>query len=180
MANPFGLRRHVSRGAGSRRRKLALGRPWAIVKVFFLWPSYKMAPREGDQFRVVFSEKEVRMTRSRSSGGEPRAERRASPRRAVDLLANRFSRGEPHLVRVVDVSATGLRASGLGPGSPPEAFGGLQLQLPGDDAVLTASTETVAVDEAGLRLRFTRLSPDSRERLARFVGEPGVSTRVRR
>jgi len=111
----------------------------------------------------------------RSFEGESRPERRGSPRRAVDLLANRFSQGEPRLLRVVDVSASGLRASGLGPSGPPDQFGGLQLQLPGDEAVLTASTETVAQDDGGLRLRFTRLSPESRERLARFVEASQVS-----
>ena len=67
------------------------------------------------------------MTAPRSSEGHPRPERRASPRRAVDLLANRFSQGEPRLLRIVDVSASGLRAAGLGPAGPPDRFGGLQL-----------------------------------------------------
>jgi len=100
--------------------------------------------------------------------------RRTSPRAKVDLLVNRFLNGSPYVCRVTDISATGLRLQPLLEPLTPPRFMGLQLELPGTGAIVTASAEIV--DGAGTRdggrgigVRFTRIGPESERALRRFV-----------
>lgn len=98
--------------------------------------------------------------------------RRTHNRAKVDLLVNRFVGGQPYVCRVTDISATGMRLQPLLEPRTAHRFMGLQLQLPGSDAIVTASAEVVngpgAHDELGVR--FTKIAADSERAIHRFVG----------
>jgi hypothetical protein len=99
-----------------------------------------------------------------------KADRRADPRREVDLLMNRFLNGYPYLCRASDLSRTGMRLHSLGSGSPATRFIGLQFQLPGCNDVITASGEVITGSTAGAcGVRFTRMPAVSAARLGRFL-----------
>lgn len=97
--------------------------------------------------------------------------RRNSARAKVDVLINRFLDGRPYMCRMTDISLTGMRLVPLlEPRSPPK-FMGLQFQLPGVDAVLTASAEAMndTHDMCGTGVRFTTLPPEFATLIQRFV-----------
>lgn len=97
--------------------------------------------------------------------------RRSTARAKVDVLINRFLDGHPYMCRMTDISPTGLRLVPLlEPKSAPR-FMGLQFQLPGLDAVLTASAEAVdgSNGPAGTGVRFTSLAPECESMIRRFV-----------
>ena len=96
--------------------------------------------------------------------------RRTSPRAKVDLLVNRFLDGRPYVCRVTDISATGLRLQPLLEPQTPHRFMGLQLELPGSGAIVTASAEVVSAARDGIGVRFTRIGADSERALRRFIG----------
>jgi hypothetical protein len=109
-----------------------------------------------------------------SSCEKPKAiksDRRADPRREVDLLMNRFLNGYPYLCRASDISRTGMRVHPLSGGSPATRFVGLQFQLPGCADVITASGEVVAGDgqPGSIGVRFTRMPAVSATQLGRFL-----------
>lgn len=97
--------------------------------------------------------------------------RRKSHRAKVDLLINRFVDGHPYVCRVTDISATGLRIVPLLEPKTAPRFMGLQFQLPGQDAVLTASAEVVedSAAQAGTGVRFTSLPAACESVIRRFV-----------
>ena len=102
--------------------------------------------------------------------------RRATTRAKVDILINRFLDGHPYMCRMTDISSSGLRLVPLIEPRNPPRFMGLQFQLPGIDAVLTASAEAVAetVDgtvagESSTGVRFTSLPPECASLIRRFV-----------
>jgi hypothetical protein len=99
------------------------------------------------------------------------SERRAAPRREVDLLMNRFLDGYPYLCRASDISRTGMRIHPIsGGGADASRFVGLQFQLPGCPEVLTASGEVVSSSERGTcSVRFTRMPTVSAASLGRFL-----------
>ena len=97
--------------------------------------------------------------------------RRNSPRAKVDVLMNRFLDGHPYMCRMTDISPTGLRLVPLlEPNSAPR-YMGLQFQLPGVDAILTASAEAVkdSGGKAGTGVRFTSMPPECESLIRRFV-----------
>jgi hypothetical protein len=99
-------------------------------------------------------------------------ERRAEPRREIDLLMNRFLSGYPYLCRASDISRTGMRIHPIsGGGSNATRFVGLQFQLPGSSDVITASGEVVSPDVPGgpLGVRFTSMPAVSADRITRFL-----------
>jgi hypothetical protein len=103
-------------------------------------------------------------------------ERRASDRRTIDLLVNRFLDGYPYLCRATDISHSGMRLRPLlGPtlssALAMPGFMGLQFQLPGSEDVLTASGEAVFVDgqDGPVGVRFTRVPTGTALSLARFL-----------
>lgn len=100
-------------------------------------------------------------------------ERRADPRREIDLLMNRFLNGYPYLCRASDISRTGMRIHPIsGAGSSPSRFVGLQFQLPGSNDVITASGEVVSTPSGGpLGVRFTAMPAVSKDRISRFLAE---------
>jgi hypothetical protein len=97
--------------------------------------------------------------------------RRANERAKVDILVNRFIDGHPYVCRVTDISAHGLRLVPLLEPRGDHRFMGLQLQLPGTEAVVTVSAEAVngvgASDGTGVR--FTRLAPESEHAIREFL-----------
>jgi hypothetical protein len=98
-------------------------------------------------------------------------ERRADPRREIDLLMNRFLNGYPYLCRASDISRTGIRLHAISDAGGTPHFVGLQFQLPGCNEVLTASGEVVSTPTpgTGLGVRFTRMPSISKERIGRFL-----------
>lgn len=97
--------------------------------------------------------------------------RRNSLRAKVDVLMNRFLDGHPYMCRMTDISPTGLRLVPLlEPRSAPR-YMGLQFQLPGVDAILTASAEAVpgSGGAAGTGVRFTSMPPECESLIRRFV-----------
>jgi hypothetical protein len=98
-------------------------------------------------------------------------DRRANPRRGIDVLMNQFLNGYPYLCRATDISRTGMRIRPMSNGLGGTRFVGLQFQLPGSDDVLTASGEVVSASEkeGPVGIRFTRLPAASAERLGKFL-----------
>jgi hypothetical protein len=88
----------------------------------------------------------------------------------VDLLANRFLDGYPHLCKVVDISRGGMRLVPVSAPAVTAAAQALQFQLPGSDEVLTASAETVSVagPRGAVGVRFTRVPSVTAALLARL------------
>jgi len=97
--------------------------------------------------------------------------RRANQRAKVDILVNRFIDGHPYMCRVTDISAHGLRLVPLLGPRGDHRFMGLQLQLPGTEAVVTASAEAVNGVGAtgGTGVRFTHLAPESEQAIREFL-----------
>jgi hypothetical protein len=92
------------------------------------------------------------------------SDRRSFGRVGTDLYVNRFVNGHPYMCRMTDISRTGARLVPLleprTDGGP--RFMGLQFQLPGQTEVLTASGETISIqNDDGTResvgVRFTNL-----------------------
>ena len=98
-------------------------------------------------------------------------ERRADPRREVDVLMNRFLNGYPYLCRASDISRTGMRIHPISGVEAATRFVGLQFQLPGSGDVITASGEVVSSRAPGgpLGVRFTRMPAVSSDRIGRFL-----------
>ena len=108
----------------------------------------------------------------RSTQGGACADRRYHDRLKLDLLVNRFVNGEPYMCRMTNLSRTGARLVTI---IEPDAsraprFMGLQFQLPGRDEVLTASGETIVLqDGRSLGIRFTNLPPDAAWAIEAFL-----------
>jgi len=98
-------------------------------------------------------------------------ERRADPRREIDLLMNRFLNGYPYLCRASDISRTGMRIHPISGASSATRFVGLQFQLPGSADVITASGEIVAgaTKDGPYGVRFTRMPAVSASRIGRYL-----------
>jgi PilZ domain len=104
------------------------------------------------------------------------ADRRTFERVGTDLYVNRFLNGHPYMCLMTDLSRTGAR---LVPLLEPQAsraprFMGLQFQLPGQDEILTASGEAMALpasDESrgGVGIRFTNLPPQAAWAIEAFL-----------
>jgi hypothetical protein len=104
------------------------------------------------------------------------ADRRGFARVGTDLYVNRFVNGHPYMCLMTDISRTGAR---LVPLLEPNAslaprFMGLQFQLPGQDAILTASGESMSGDhDAGggrsVGVRFTNLPPQAAWAIEAFL-----------
>jgi hypothetical protein len=99
-------------------------------------------------------------------------DRRADPRREIDVLMNRFLNGYPYLCRASDISRTGMRLHPISSSTgSPSRFVGLQFQLPGTGEVVTASGEVISAEtpHGAVGVRFTRMPAISRERIGRFL-----------
>jgi hypothetical protein len=104
------------------------------------------------------------------------SDRRGFGRVGTDLLVNRFLNGQPYMCLMTDISRTGAR---LVPLLEPETsraprFMGLQFQLPGQDEILTASGEAMALaretgDGTSVGVRFTNLPPQSAWAIEAFL-----------
>ena len=117
-----------------------------------------------------------RRSERRSTAGSTASDRRGFGRVGTDLLVNRFLNGHPYMCRMTDISRTGARLMPLlephTNGAP--RFMGLQFQLPGQEEILTASGETVSLqdgDHAGktVGIRFTNLPPQSAWAIEAFL-----------
>ena len=111
-------------------------------------------------------------TSSSDKGTKPSTrERRADPRREIDVLMNRFLNGYPYLCRASDISRTGMRLHPIAGAGSATRFVGLQFQLPGCGDVITASGEVVPTSENNgpLGVRFTRMPAVSAERIGKFL-----------
>jgi hypothetical protein len=100
-----------------------------------------------------------------------KVDRRADPRREVDLLMNRFLNGYPYLCRASDISRTGIRLHPISGGQSATRFVGLQFQLPGSAEVITASGEVVSspTKDGPVGVRFTRMPVVSAASIGRFL-----------
>jgi hypothetical protein len=98
-------------------------------------------------------------------------DRRANPRREIDVLMNRFLDGHPYLCRASDISRTGMRLHPISSAGAPSRYLGLQFQLPGSGEVITASGEVITAETPNgpVGVRFTRMPTVSRERIGRFL-----------
>jgi hypothetical protein len=100
------------------------------------------------------------------------ADRRTFDRIGTDLLVNRFVNGHPYMCRMTNISRTGAR---LEPLLEPKAslgpkFMGLQFQLPGQEAILTASGEMMALEDGrSVGVRFSNLPPQSAWAIEAFL-----------
>jgi len=104
------------------------------------------------------------------------SDRRGFGRVGTDLLVNRFLNGHPYMCLMTDISRTGAR---LVPLLEPEStraprFMGLQFQLPGQSEVLTASGETISLqndesDGTSVGVKFTNLPPQSAWAIEAFL-----------
>lgn len=104
------------------------------------------------------------------------SDRRGFGRVGTELLVNRFLNGHPYMCLMTDISRTGAR---LKPLLEPESsraprFMGLQFQLPGQDEILTASGEMMALQNdngAGesVGVKFTNLPPQSAWAIEAFL-----------
>ncbi len=97
-------------------------------------------------------------------------DRRNNPRAKMDLLVNRFLDGQPQLCRMTDLSRTGARLVPVMGPRRMARFMGLQFQLPGTEAVITASGETMSADaSSSVGVRFTNLPPDTANAIETFL-----------
>jgi PilZ domain len=96
-------------------------------------------------------------------------DRRHDPRAKVDLLINRFLDGHPYMCRMTDISRTGARLVPILEPQRAPRFMGLQFQLPGADAIVTASGEAVTEGASTVGIRFTNLPPDSAWAIESFL-----------
>jgi hypothetical protein len=98
-------------------------------------------------------------------------ERRADPRREIDVLMNQFLNGYPYLCRASDISRTGMRIHPISGASAATRFVGLQFQLPGCAETITASGEVVSAPATNgpVGVRFTRMPAVSASRIGRFL-----------
>jgi hypothetical protein len=112
-------------------------------------------------------------TSSCTTGKKPSHDRRADPRREIDVLMNRFLNGYPYLSRATDISRTGMRIQPVGTTGSAGRFIGLQFQLPGSADVITASGEVVSSSSSDgpVGVRFTRLPTISKERIGHYLAK---------
>src|SRR6266478_3308892 len=77
------------------------------------------------------------------------SDRRTFERVGTDLYVNRFLNGHPYMCRMTDISRTGARLVPLlePEATQPQRYMGIQFQLPGQDAILTASGESISLDD---------------------------------
>jgi hypothetical protein len=110
-------------------------------------------------------------TSSCEAGNKASRDRRADPRREIDVLMNRFLNGYPYLSRATDISRTGMRIQPISGSGAPNRFVGLQFQLPGSNEVITASGEIISgkPEDGPLGVRFTRMPAISKERINRYL-----------
>ena len=99
------------------------------------------------------------------------ADRRTSARAKVNLLINRFVDGRPYVCQVTDISPTGMRIVPFGESKAAPRFVGLQFQIPGVDAVFTASGEVMnsSSGDSGTGIRFTSLTSECASLIQRLV-----------
>jgi c-di-GMP-binding flagellar brake protein YcgR len=99
---------------------------------------------------------------------------RKHERAALDLYINKIVGDEPHLVRVRDISSTGVFLYKL---LEPEISAGrevgLEIMLPESDEIIWAVGEVVRQEQAlaadGMGLRFTRIAETDRQRIERYI-----------
>ena len=97
-------------------------------------------------------------------------DRRQDRRAKVDLLINRFLDGHPYMCRMTDISRTGARLVPILEPQRAPRFMGLQFQLPGTEAIVTAAGEAVSTEGARtVGIRFTNLPPDSAWAIEAFL-----------
>jgi hypothetical protein len=116
----------------------------------------------------------LRILDRRHDRRETASDRRGFERVGTDLLVNRFLDGHPYMCRMTDISRTGARLVPLlePKSTRPQRFMGIQFQLPGQDAILTASGEAMSpqVDDGkGVGIRFSNLPPQSAWAIEAFL-----------
>jgi hypothetical protein len=114
----------------------------------------------------------LRVLDRRHDRRETASDRRGFERVGTDLLVNRFLDGHPYMCRMTDISRTGARLVPLlePKSSHPQRYMGIQFQLPGQDAVLTASGESISLDDdKGVGVRFSNLPPQAAWAIEAFL-----------
>ncbi len=114
----------------------------------------------------------LRVLDRRHDRRETASDRRGFERVGTDLLVNRFLDGHPYMCRMTDISRTGARLVPLlePKTSSPQRYMGIQFQLPGQDAVLTASGESISLDDdKGVGVRFSNLPPQAAWAIEAFL-----------
>jgi hypothetical protein len=114
----------------------------------------------------------LRVLDRRHDRRETASDRRGFERVGTDLLVNRFLDGHPYMCRMTDISRTGARLVPLlePKASRPQRYMGIQFQLPGQDAILTASGESISLDDdKGVGVRFSNLPPQAAWAIEAFL-----------
>lgn len=105
---------------------------------------------------------------------------RRHERTKLDLYINKIVGDEPHLVRVRDISAGGVRVHRLLEPEQPTSRVALELQLPDGGDVIWASGEVVRQTGDEQAIRFTRIADADRHRLQSFVSSLNTTGHQRR
>jgi hypothetical protein len=114
----------------------------------------------------------LRVLDRRHDRRETASDRRGFERVGTDLLVNRFLDGHPYMCRMTDISRTGARLVPLlePKSSRPQRYMGIQFQLPGQESILTASGETISLEDGkGVGVRFSNLPPQSAWAIEAFL-----------
>jgi len=100
----------------------------------------------------------------------------------LDIYVNKIIGDEPHMVRVKDISESGLYLYKLlEPALETEGHVGLELKLPHTEEIIWAVGEVVREDNAsltdGVAIRFVRIAESDRQLISDFVATR-VATRA--
>lgn len=101
----------------------------------------------------------------------------------LDVYVNKIVGDEPHMVRVRDISESGLYLYKLlEPALDNEGHVGLELKLPHTDEIIWAVGEVVREDDNrlidGVAIRFVRIAESDRQLISEYVAGRTASTRA--
>ncbi|MBN1962518.1 MAG: PilZ domain-containing protein [Deltaproteobacteria bacterium] len=105
---------------------------------------------------------------------------RKNERAALDLYVNKIVGDEPHLVRIRDISESGVYFYKLlEPEINSSEFVGLEMKLPNSEEVIWAVGEVVRLDKRndndGTAVRFVRISESDRRIISDYIISAGAS-----
>jgi hypothetical protein len=98
-------------------------------------------------------------------------ENRGDRRVPIDILLNKYIDGEPHTCRGVNISRGGMLLYKLFEPDVPQGEVSLEFQLPGSPRILRVDGVTLAEHRWARAhgVRFSRMSDDDRDLVARFL-----------
>lgn len=95
---------------------------------------------------------------------------RNAKRADLDLYVNKIVGDEPHMVRVRDISTTGIFLYKLI--EPTNYYGhvGLEIMLPESNELIWALGEVVREDDEAVAVRFVRIAEHHKEMISKYIG----------